>query len=283
MRFFAVPLLLFSLTTCASLPSQGRMPAEALESAWESSEWEPLFVGVDIRVVHVTDFPARIYILRIDPFNDTEILLTDPGTLENGWIQPVTTSAFAQSTRVQIAVNASFYQKSGSGDLVKSLGLWVVNGKELSPPHPTFSSFGISQNGEPAIYDAGDAIPELLWGIGGGVRILKEGNLVTRDDDIHPRTALGFSVASGRQKLFLAVADGRQTHSRGIGLRDLGQLLLFAGAQEALNLDGGGSSTLVVQGKDGIPALLNSPWDNRFNGGERAVVNHIGIRAQPLP
>ncbi|MDR0871398.1 MAG: phosphodiester glycosidase family protein [Planctomycetaceae bacterium] len=45
-----------------------------------------------------------------------------------------------------------------------------------------------------------------------------------------------------------------------------------------MNLDGGGSTTLVVQGKDGKPVIVNRPSDNapRING------NNLGVRALPL-
>jgi len=55
------------------------------------------------------------------------------------------------------------------------------------------------------------------------------------------------------------VVDGRQTVSRGVSLEELAQLMLDVGAVEALNLDGGGSSTLVVNG-----VLLNRPTGGVF-------------------
>jgi hypothetical protein len=42
-------------------------------------------------------------------------------------------------------------------------------------------------------------------------------------------------------------------------------------------MDGGGSSTLVVEGKDGLPQILNTPIDNLVPGRERAIGNHLGI------
>lgn len=46
-----------------------------------------------------------------------------------------------------------------------------------------------------------------------------------------------------------------------------------------MNLDGGGSTTLVMEGDNGQPVLLNSPIDSRIPGRERAVANHLGIFA----
>ncbi len=69
--------------------------------------------------------------------------------------------------------------------------------------------------------------------------------------DQHPRTAAG-RTADGA--LILMVVDGRQAESRGATLDELATLMLDVGAVDALNLDGGGSSTLVVNGM-----LVNRP------------------------
>jgi hypothetical protein len=68
---------------------------------------------------------------------------------------------------------------------------------------------------------------------------------------VHPRTAAGHTR---RGELILLVVDGRQPASRGVDLRELAVLMRDLGCGEALNLDGGGSSALVVGG-----ILLNRP------------------------
>jgi len=57
----------------------------------------------------------------------------------------------------------------------------------------------------------------------------------------------------------------------------LADLMLKQGAFMAMSLDGGGSSTLVMEGKDGKPQILNSPIDNYIPGRERPVGNHLWI------
>ena len=84
----------------------------------------------------------------------------------------------------------------------------------------------------------------------------------------HPRTAVGFDPDSGR--LWLVVVDGRQApHSAGMTLPELADLMEALGASEALNLDGGGSSVMVVRGSP-----RNHPSDE---AGERAVVNALAV------
>jgi exopolysaccharide biosynthesis protein len=75
---------------------------------------------------------------------------------------------------------------------------------------------------------------------------------------VHPRTAIGLDRQ--RQTLLLFVVDGRQpNYSEGITLPELAQVAIEYGADEAFNLDGGGSSTLVIEDRQGRPQVLNSP------------------------
>lgn len=94
-----------------------------------------------------------------------------------------------------------------------------------------------------------------------------EGNNATA-----PRTAVGFS-ADGR-RMHVITVDGRQADSGGVTLTELGLMMKKAGAHNALNLDGGGSSTLVAR-EPGSDALLveNSPSD----GSERTVPNGLAL------
>jgi hypothetical protein len=67
-----------------------------------------------------------------------------------------------------------------------------------------------------------------------------------------------------------------------IDVAGLAGILADYGASTALNLDGGGSSALVVQGADGRPRVLNSPIDNYIPGRQRVVANQLGVYvAQP--
>jgi hypothetical protein len=81
--------------------------------------------------------------------------------------------------------------------------------------------------------------------------------------ELHPRTAAGYTVDG---KLILCVVDGRSGDSAGITLRDLATVMIDAGAFMALELDGGGSSAMCING-----AVVNVPSD----GAERPVINHL--------
>ncbi|MFB9838420.1 phosphodiester glycosidase family protein, partial [Actinoallomurus acaciae] len=92
------------------------------------------------------------------------------------------------------------------------------------------------------------------------------------------RTAAGLS-ANGR-RLYLLVVDGRSPVSHGATLADLALLLRRAGARDALNLDGGGSSTFVLRtAGEPVVSVRNAP----SGGTERAVANGVGVFVRGEP
>ncbi len=107
----------------------------------------------------------------------------------------------------------------------------------------------------------------------GGNRILLQGGTVQVSDDgeMHPRTAIG--IDRDRNRLMFLVVDGRQRFSRGYTMLELARTMKRLGAEDALNLDGGGSTTMVAR-RNGELTVLNSPSD----GHQRKVPNGLGIR-----
>lgn len=66
--------------------------------------------------------------------------------------------------------------------------------------------------------------------------------------------------------LYLVAVDGRQAHSRGLTRREMAELLHNFGADTAVNLDGGGSSTLVARTPGSAPQVDNHPSDGQERG-----------------
>jgi hypothetical protein len=116
------------------------------------------------------------------------------------------------------------------------------------------------------VYDAVEGGPSLLNGGRSQITVDEELFFGTAIPDVHPRTAAGIDENG---HLLLMVVDGRQRNSRGVSLAELSGLMKAVGAVKAINLDGGGSSTLIVQGE-----LLNLPTGGTF---QREIVSAIGI------
>lgn len=105
----------------------------------------------------------------------------------------------------------------------------------------------------------------------GSDRILRAGRNVARDQSVHPRTACGLS-ADGHY-FYLLVVDGRQPKwSVGATQVELGRILSAAGAAEAMNFDGGGSSSFALW--DGTAVRM---VNRHANGYRRATAMNIGI------
>ncbi|WP_327639056.1 phosphodiester glycosidase family protein [Kribbella sp. NBC_00482] len=115
---------------------------------------------------------------------------------------------------------------------------------------------------------------DVAVGISGNYQLAKDGKVpdTVPDADLAPRTAIGFDADGSR--MILLTVDGRATGSRGLSLKEMGQLMISLGADDALNLDGGGSSTMLARtpGK-AAPEVVNDPSD----GGERLIPNGLGL------
>jgi exopolysaccharide biosynthesis protein len=93
---------------------------------------------------------------------------------------------------------------------------------------------------------------------------------------VHPRSAVGLDRE--QKTLLLFIVDGRQpNYSEGVTLPELAQITIEHGAYTAINLDVGGSSTLVIEDAQGRPKILNSPIHASIPGVERPVGNHLGV------
>jgi hypothetical protein len=119
----------------------------------------------------------------------------------------------------------------------------------------------------------GDGVDDLRFAIGAAHPLVNDGVVQPQgDQSTAPRTAVGFSADRGT--MYLAVADGRQSAVLGPRLAEMGELMRSVGADDAVNLDGGGSSTLVARPLgQAQPTVRNTPSD----GSERATPNGVGI------
>ncbi len=102
---------------------------------------------------------------------------------------------------------------------------------------------------------------------------LPETSLITTR---HPRTAIG---KTGKRKVMIITVDGRTDQSAGLTLHELSRLMDDLNCTDAVNLDGGGSTTMWIGGKP-FEGVVNMPCDNRKfdHEGARAVSNIIVVK-----
>ena len=193
-----------------------------------------------------------------------------------------TTSQFLSEFNLQIAVNGDGFNPWHSNSL---LDYYPHIGDPVIPLGNTISrGVRYSEGNRPTLYISQDNIAQFKEpkgkpynAISGSHMLIVEGELIEGlDSEIPaPRTALG--VDYGPDRLVIVVVDGRQPfYSEGATLTQLADLMVDYGVYTAMNMDGGGSSTLVIE-EDGRAKILNSPIDSHIPGRERPVANHLGV------
>lgn len=118
-------------------------------------------------------------------------------------------------------------------------------------------------------------VDKIKFAIGGGSIILKDGEVTSTNINIkgnHPRTGIG--VNKDNTELILVTIDGRDSSFKGVSQEMFGAIMKELGAYHAINLDGGGSTTMAIKPLDQDKAkVVNKPSD----GSERYVVNGVGV------
>ena len=250
---------------------------------------ERLFNGVTYsRLVRWSPRPLMIHLITVDmKAGGMRVLVTPPDEKDSERpLHARTTSEFLQDFGVQVAINGDGFSPWWSntlmdyypheGDPVAPRGTAASAGKLYWTSHEAVPTLYVTYRNQFSF----DAPARPYNAISGETLLITGGNLIPDLDNavLQPRSAVGYSK-NGRY-LYLVVVDGRQPfYSDGMTVKELAELMQSIGAQYAMNLDGGGSSTLVVQGANGQPRVLNSPIDQRIPGRERPVANHLGIFA----
>lgn len=252
---------------------------------------QELYEGVSYRrLVRIIPRPMIAHILKIDTkVNKIEFLVTPPDSNGERPLFARTTSQFLDEFDLQIAINGDgfvpWWSRSPAdyyphiGDPVTPLGVTASKGKVYTMGIPMDTGV------RPTLYISRREVlsfnnpPNNIYSaISGDRMIVLKGQAAPDLDgqELDPRTAIGTN-RNGRY-LFLIVVDGRQPlYSSGATFTELAQILIDEGAYIAMSLDGGGSSTMVIEGEDGKPIVLNSPIDHYIPGRERPVANHLGI------
>src|SRR5207249_7679770 len=109
-------------------------------------------------------------------------------------------------------------------------------------------------------------------------------NVVNRGTarEVNPRTVFGLS--QDRHFLYLVGIDGRQPgYSVGANDYESAAWLLLLGAYDGINVDGGGSTLLVIENSTGAPVRLSRSSAVADSGRERTVGSHLGLFAKRLP
>jgi hypothetical protein len=237
------------------------------------------------------------HVVRVDLTNPNIRLTMTPPEPDGDDYTARTTSGFLREFGVQLAVNAAccdpwhaaslFDYFPHSGDRVKAGIQTLWRGRWLERSTSRLAMFYFSETGQVMIAPRSRTAPDDAppYGIGGtGGPLLEAGVTDARaaaQERIEPRTAFGLDERG--HTLIIAVVDGRNAfHSLGVTFAEMADLMREFGAYDAINMDGGGSSTLVMADANGSPRLLNTPIQTGIPGMERPIAVALGVCVVPL-
>lgn len=228
--------------------------------------------GVDYSIEHYTtadNAPVVVYVLKYDPSVAKMCTGTPNGTLDyrnqKQTVMDEAKYAISENKRVIAAFNADFFDMFG--DCAPS-GLCVKDGNIVANPDSKRYFFGTKRDNTHIIDTLSDhpmLLPELMDVVCGKDPIVIDGKIgdVAIGEPFgyiaHPRTVAGITNDG---KVIIMIIDGRRpAYSNGATLVDAAKLLISHGAVSGLNLDGGGSSTFIVENASGELEMLNHPAD----------------------
>ncbi len=281
-----------SLAACAPAdtpPSlSDPLPAEAVALLHpDTVRTQRLAAGLWYRFVWSSAGPWAVHVVEADLTRcdlSLRVLRAQPRESGGRGLEAVSSMVARSTGGVVAAVNADFFTPEGS-----ALGTEIVDGRVTAARErpvlawrpgraPWIGRVRVTGDslkmGWGVALDSGDGTTEAVSGF---PELLENGRLpadLTSSErpsfgrTRHPRTAVGYDPRTGR--LLLVVVDGRQApYSAGMTLPELSRLMRTLGASEALNLDGGSSSAMVVRGR-----LASHPSDPE---GERPVANALAV------
>jgi exopolysaccharide biosynthesis protein len=232
-----------------------------------AGDWQAPAPGIDYRTFKLAGSVAHV--VRIDLARD-DITIVASSAGERG----LTVSEFARRRGALVAINGDYFDVD-----FEPIGLAMGDGIVWATARERIRRQEVVGVGghRLEIFPRGDPLrepePWMTGAVSGWPAVVEDCEPVAQlpgSDSFtrspHPRTAVGLS--GDRRTLYLVVADGRHEGIDGLTLPELAEFLDGLGACTAINLDGGGSSTLWI--RDGI---VNQPSDLV----ERPVANQLGI------
>jgi len=278
-------LFLFTfLTGISCITSKNNTNLTPAERQIKNADWHTtkLSDGIRWKYFHFdTLFSAKQYITLFDVNLNKEIRVDIPFVSE-GFIK---TSDAATGANAVAAINGSFFDTSKGGSTVffRKDGEIINHTKEGFNPYRENAGFAVHKSDKISIIrrpsddiDSWESV-DALHLLTSGPLLIDKGKAVEQLDqpfntNRHPRTAIGITKDN---HLILLTVDGRSSNSYGMSIAELTEVMHALGCVQAMNLDGGGSTTAWAKGY----GVVNYPSDNKKfdHDGERSVANAIII------
>lgn len=256
-------------------PTAAEPPAEQATTAPISTDTEYHDDQIDIVLTTMRVENTTVYVADVQI---ADISLLKTALAGNTYARNLTetTSVQAANAGAILAINGDYYGAQERGYVLRNGVLYRASAQSGTDALVIGAdgNFRIITEGETS---ADTLVREGAWQVLTFGPALINGRQVTvsSSDEVgramtsNPRTAIG-QISEGHY--LLVVSDGRTKESTGLSLRQLAELMQSLGAQIAYNLDGGGSSTMVFQGR-----VVNNPTTNGRSIRERSVSDIVYI------
>lgn len=282
-QFLVGAVVAIALSACAGRNSPSRLPP--LPFPADTVRSQSVSDGVMRRYIYAPKGPWAIHVLEVDLDRcNAAVAVKGADSAAGRTKTTVLLGDLANKVKVVGGANADFFSLANG----TPTGLLIADGRMITPPsNQPVLAFDSSGTAHIAMFanTGGRLAPFYPRDAVGGRPVLARDSVVAGTVDTegqasfnvgrNPRTAAG--IARGGRWLILVAVDGRQMpYSDGMSLRELANLMLALGARDAINLDGGGSTTLVYADSDSSGALriANRPSDKE---GERPVGDALAI------
>ena len=221
----------------------------------EGIHWRSLSPGIEAADIHNPQLPLIVHIVKIDLLNPAVSVITSEAALfknNRGRLRGETTRDFALRHNTIVAFNAApFKTRSLLFSVYRTIvGIHITDFRRMSMPHERYGALLFYADKTARIIDA--QTEELLLenvrhAVGGFWTILRNGAVLPQK--LHrrdSRTAVGLAD-NGRTLFVVAVEGENKRKSHGLSFEETARLMRELGADDALQLDGGSSSSLVLQ------------------------------------
>ena len=247
----------------------------------EEIRWRPLSPGIEAADIHNPQLPLIVHIVKIDLLNPAVSVITSESALfknTRGRLRGETTRDFALRHNTIVAFNAAPFK---TGSLLFSMyrtivGIHITDFRRMSMPHERYGALLFYADKTARIIDAQteDLLMEnVRHAVGGFWTILRNGTVLPQK--LHrrdSRTAVG--IADNGRTLFVVAVEGENKRkSHGLSFEETARLMRELGADDALQLDGGSSSSLVLQ-ENGAQHIIapSRSWNIHIR-----VASNVGI------
>ena len=259
----------------STAPTATEPPAEQATTAPISTDTEYHDDQIDIVLTTMRVENTTVYVADVQI---ADISLLKTALAGNTYARNLTetTSVPAANAGAILAINGDYYGAQERGYVLRNGVLYRASAQSGT------DALVIGADGNFRIITEGETSADTLVREGAwqvltfGPALVKDGQVtVSSSDEVgramtsNPRTAIG---QISEEHYLLVVSDGRTKESTGLSLRQLAELMQSLGAQIAYNLDGGGSSTMVFQGR-----VVNNPTTNGRSIRERSVSDIVYI------